>query len=78
MFPELRAACSETSPVGVPEPPLGATETFKVIGDPCVPPIQFGPSVVVVALKVTVFHLFTKLATFTEPRPVARSNPVVA
>ena len=69
---------NETSPVGVPEPPLGATETFNVTGDPCVPLIELGTSVVVVALNVTVFHLLKRLVTLTDPRPVARSKPVAA
>jgi hypothetical protein len=49
-----------------------------VIGEPCVPLIELGPKVVVVALKVTVFHLFTRFETFTDPRPVAKSKPEVA
>ena len=47
---------------------------------PCVtftacPP--FNVSVAVVAVNVALFQLLTRLAASTEPRPVARSYPVV-
>src|SRR5260370_9670930 len=71
----IRAA----SPVGVPD--VGVTVTFAVTAVPCVmvtvdvPP--FTVRVVVVAWKVPVAsgHCVARLATLTEPRPVARSYP---
>src|SRR6266436_9781739 len=71
---------SETSPVGVPD--VEVTVTFAVTAVPCVmvtvdvPPLTV--RVVVVAWKVPAAsgHCVARLATFTEPRPVARSYPV--
>src|SRR5882724_8610430 len=72
---------SETSPVGVPD--VEVTVTFAVTAVPCVmvtvdvPP--FTVRVVVVAWKVPTAsgHCVARLATLTEPRPVARSYPAV-
>src|SRR6266478_1247501 len=71
---------SETSPVGVPD--VEVTVTFAVTAVPCVmvtvdvPP--FTVRVVVVAWKVPTAsgHCVARLATLTEPRPVAKSYPV--
>jgi hypothetical protein len=65
---------SETPPVGVPLPLLGATLPDTVTDCPCDRLlVGLRPSVVLVGRKLTVFHLLSKLATFTEPRPVAKS-----
>ena len=65
----------ETSPVGAaPEPDCGATVTLTFTAWPCV--IVAGESVVNVVtdgFSMTELHLFTRLAAFTEPNPVARS-----
>src|SRR5260370_3163147 len=76
-------AISETSPVIVPVD-VEVTVTFTVAAVPCV----MGAGVVdpltvravVVAWKVPTAsgHCVARLATFTEPRPVARSYPVAA
>src|SRR6266853_2968646 len=74
-------ASSPTSPVIVPAD-VEVTVTFTVAAVPCV--IAAGDvdpltvRVVVVAWKVPAAsgHCVARLATFTEPRPVARSYPV--
>ena len=62
-----------TSPVGIPLLPV--TAIFAVTAEPCVIVVGVGvmPKVVVVALKVAVFQLFTRFEMFTEPSPVAKS-----
>ena len=64
---------NETSPVGIP--PFPITEISAVMPEPCVKVDWLGVSerFVVVALKLAVFQLFTRLEMFTEPKPVARS-----
>ena len=73
-------AISEPSPAGVPL--LAATLIVKLIGWPCVNVMGLVAGVVeserVVEDGVKLdFQLFTKLATLTDPNPVAKSYPVV-
>jgi hypothetical protein len=69
---------SETSPVGVPLPDPGETSTEKLIGCPCVNVMGLvgglveSVSAIFEGVKFEV-HLLTKLATLTEPNPVAKS-----
>ena len=78
--PTVVGATTDTSPVGVPVAgAVTATLTFAVTAVPCV--IAAGValllinSVDVVPLKLprASGHCVARLATFTEPRPVARS-----
>src|SRR5258708_1810259 len=73
-------ARSETSPVGVPED-VEVTVTFAVTAVPCViltvaPPFNVRLVVVLWKLPTVSGHCVARLATFTEPSPVARSYPV--
>src|ERR1039458_2458260 len=72
-------AIRETSPVGVP--PVAPTVILKLTACPCATVIGLVPGglapvdskrVVVLGVKFD-FQLFTKLATLTEPSPVAKS-----
>src|SRR4029077_4082459 len=66
-----------TTPVGVP--PLPVTVPVRLPEtDPAVPVTEAGLSVVLVEVPdaVAVVHLLIRLATLTEPSPVARSYPV--
>ena|SRR5580692_1468573 len=80
--PKLLLPCvamSEARPVGCGE--VGDTETATVTAVPCVTLTAFPPfrvSVVVDAVPLAEFQLLTKLAAFTDPRPVARSYPAPA
>lgn len=60
-----------TSPVGVPEPEVGATEVVTVIAVPCATLVLDRRSVVVVGLNAIEFQLFTSALASTEPRPLA-------
>jgi hypothetical protein len=78
LTPWLLLICgiNETSPVGDPLPEL--TLTVKLIGCPCVnvsglvAGVVESERVVVGTVKFD-FQLLTKLATLTEPNPVAKS-----
>jgi hypothetical protein len=67
-------AISATVPVGVPDPVCGATVAAMLTGWPSVmlAGVRF-VSVVVLGVKVTLLHAFTRLLAFTDPNPVARS-----
>ena len=68
----------ETSPLGVPLPVACATLTFTLTLEPCVKPeVGLKVRLVVVGVKVTLFQLFTRFVTLTEPSPVARSYAMV-
>lgn len=77
-------AIRETSPVGWAVPDKGATVTVAVTDCPwviatcVVPPLIF--RLVVVPLKVPTVsgHCVFRLATFTDPNPVAKSYPAAA
>jgi hypothetical protein len=65
---------SDTNPLGVPVPDCGFTVTLKLTVCPCV--IVVGVKVVTVVAdgsNETELHFVTRLSTFTEPSPVARS-----
>src|SRR4029077_7134218 len=68
---------SETSPVGVPAPLLGVTLMLTLADAPWVKVGGVRERVVVVGRNVIEFQPFTRLFTFTEPRPVAWSYPTV-
>src|SRR5579859_122625 len=80
-FTEVGAS-KEMSPVGVPE--VEVTVTAAATDVPCgivtveVPPLIVRAVVVVWKLPTARGHCVFRLVTFTEPRPVAKSNPVAA
>ena len=60
--------------MGTPVPLPGATAMFTFTLEPCaIEVVGLRARVVVVARNVAVFHLLTRFATFTDPRPVAKS-----
>ena len=67
-------AIKTTLPVGVPDPVLGVTPTWKVTVVPCAI-VPEGEVVIFVVdgIKLTVLQPFARLVTFTEPKPVALS-----
>src|ERR1700674_1494508 len=73
-------AMSATSPVGVPD--VEVTVTLAVTAVPCVietvdvPPLTVRLVVVAVNLPAAIGHCVARFATFTVPRPVAKSYPV--
>jgi hypothetical protein len=76
VVPSLAKAISETSPVGVPLPLVGATLTVAVKFCPDgVPPLGL-VSVVVVVVRMAEVHLLSRFVTLIEPKPVDRSYPV--
>ena len=60
-----------TAPVGVPEPLEGATVPVMVAVLPWARLVGLTLRVVVVGVNATVFQYLIRLATSTEPRPVA-------
>ena len=72
-------AISETSPVGTTVPDVCATVTAAATEVPCVivtvdvAPLSFKLVVEGLNAPTVVVHAAAKLATFTEPSPVARS-----
>ncbi len=74
---EGKSVSKDTSPVGVPVPLLGVTPTVMLADAPWVKVVGVKVRVVVVGLNVTVFQLFARLVTFTEPNPDARSYPTL-
>ena len=70
----MKVAISAVLPVGVPPPLFGETAISRLTGWPWVMDVGLRLEiVVVVGLNTTVFQLFARFATFTDPRPVARS-----
>src|SRR5260370_38934389 len=74
-------AISETSPVGTTVPDVCATVTAAATEVPCVimtvdvAPLSFKLVVEALNAPTAVVHAVARLATSTEPRPVARSYP---
>ena len=73
------ASSKTTTPLGVPLPELFETVPLNVtLLVPAVPVTVAGESVTLVLIKPGVDHLLIRLATFTDPSPVARSYPALA
>lgn len=76
-------ASKETSPVGITVPDVGDTVATEATEVPCVmltvdiPPLIFSVVVVPLNAPTAVPHAVAKFATFTVPRPVAKSYPDV-
>ena len=67
---------SVTVPVGVPDEPVTVPVTVRETFETMV--LDAGTTVTVaVAVPVAAVQPFTTFATFSDPRPVARSNPTV-
>jgi hypothetical protein len=78
-FPALTPALvrRETLPVGTPDPLLGLTVPLTAMDWPCVRLLLgFRVIAVVLARNVAEDQFCSRLPTFTDPMPVARSYPV--
>jgi hypothetical protein len=60
-------------PVAVPVPLVGVTVPEIARAEPCTAVVGEIENVVVVGLKETVFQLFSRFVTFSDPKPVAKS-----